>query len=83
MIIVLKLIFFGLIAVDKYLNGCFTFSLYEKVLVLREKSLSEFSSNLYVLRPPESEKTVFRKVSVCLIFFPESDNNFEIYFYLL
>ena len=34
----------------------FTFSLYETVLVLCEKSLSEFSSNLYVLRPPESEK---------------------------
>ena len=38
----------------------------EKVLVLCEKWLSKFSSNLYVLRPPESEKTVFTKVSVCL-----------------
>ena len=38
----------------------------EKVLVLGEKLLSKFSSNLYVLRPPESEKTVFTKVSVCL-----------------
>ena len=38
----------------------------EKVLVLCEKWLSNFSSNLYVLRPPESEKRVFTKVSVCL-----------------
>ena len=38
----------------------------EKVLVLCEKLLSKFSSNLYVLRPPESEKMVFTKVSVCL-----------------
>ena len=38
----------------------------QKVLVLCEKSLLEFSSNPYVLRPPESEKTVFTKVSVCL-----------------
>ena len=38
----------------------------EKVLVLCEKWLSKFSSNLYVLRPPESEKMVFTKVSVCL-----------------
>ena len=38
----------------------------EKVLVLCERWLSKFSSNLYVLRPPESEKTVFTKVSVCL-----------------
>ena len=28
--------------------------------------ISEFSSNLYVLRPPEPEKTVFTKVSACL-----------------
>ena len=42
------------------------FSSYEKVLVLCEKWLSKFSSYLYVLRPPESEKTVFTKVSVCL-----------------
>ena len=38
----------------------------EKVLVLCEKWLSIFSLNLYVLRPPESEKRVFTKVSVCL-----------------
>ena len=38
----------------------------EKVLVLCEKWLSKFSSNLYVLRPPESDKMVFTKVSVCL-----------------
>ena len=38
----------------------------EKVLVLCEKWLSKFSSNLYVLRPPESETRVFTKVSVCL-----------------
>ena len=38
----------------------------EKVLVLCEKWLSKFSSNLYVLRPPEPEKMVFTKVSVCL-----------------
>ena len=44
----------------------FTFSSYEKVLVLCEKLLSEFSSNLHVLRPTESEKTVFTK-SVCLL----------------
>ena len=49
----------------------FTFSLYEKVLLLCEKSLLEFLSNLYVLRSPESKKTVFIKVfvwlpSVCL-----------------
>ena len=30
------------------------------------KITSKISSNLYVLRPPESEKTVFTKVSVCL-----------------
>ena len=38
----------------------------EQILILREKSLSKFSSNLYDLRPPESEKVVFMKVSVCL-----------------
>ena len=38
----------------------------EKVLVLCEKWLSKFSSNIYVLRTPESEKMVFTKVSVCL-----------------
>ena len=38
----------------------------EKVFVLCEKLLLEFSSNLYVLRLPESEKVVFTKVSVCL-----------------
>ena len=38
----------------------------EKVLVLCEKCLLKISSNLYVLRPPESEKMVFTKVSVCL-----------------
>ena len=38
----------------------------EKVLVLCEKWLSKFSSNLYVLRPPESEKWFLRKcLSVC------------------
>ena len=37
----------------------------EKVLVLCQKWPSKFSSNLYVLRPPESEKMVFTKVSVC------------------
>ena len=42
----------------------FTFSSYEKVLVFCEKSLSEFSSNLYVLRCPESEKKWFLQVSV-------------------
>ena len=31
----------------------------EKVLVLCEKLLLKFSSNHYVLRPPESEKTFF------------------------
>ena len=31
-------------------------------MVLCEKLLLDFSSNLYVLRPPESEKTVFTKV---------------------
>ena len=35
-------------------------------MVLCEKSFSEFSSNIYVLRPPESEKTGFIKVSVYL-----------------
>ena len=39
---------------------------WEGILVLCEKWLSKFSSNLYVLRPPESEKVVFTKVSVCL-----------------
>ena len=38
----------------------------EKVLVLCGKWLSKFSLNLYILRPPESEKMVFTKVSVCL-----------------
>ena len=33
-------------------------------LVLCEKSLSELSSNLYVLRPSELEKSVFTTVSV-------------------
>ena len=36
----------------------FTFSSYEKVFVLCEKSLSELSPYLHVLRPPESEKTI-------------------------
>ena len=44
----------------------FTFSSYEEVLVSCEKSLSECLSNLNALRPLESEKTVFTKVSVCL-----------------
>ena len=39
----------------------FTFSSHEEVLVLCGKFLSEFSLNLYVLRPPESEKTISRK----------------------
>ena len=43
----------------------FTFSSYEKVLVLCGKSLMEFSSNIYVLRLPESGKMLFTKVSVC------------------
>ena len=47
----------------------FKFSSYEKVLVLCAKPLSEFSSNLYVLRPLESGKTFFTKVSVCIFFF--------------
>ena len=38
----------------------FSHSSYEKLLIL-----CEFSSNLYVLRPSESEKTVFTKVSIC------------------
>ena len=37
----------------------------EKVLVLCEKWISKFSSNLYVLRPPESEEMVFTNVPVC------------------
>ena len=37
----------------------------EKVLVLCEKWLLKFSSNIYVLRPPESEKKGFYE-SVCL-----------------
>ena len=36
-----------------------------KVLVLCEKWLSKFSWNIYVLRPPESEKNGFYG-SVCL-----------------
>ena len=36
-----------------------TFSSYEKISVLCEKSLPEFLSNHYVLRPRESEKTFF------------------------
>ena len=44
----------------------FTSSSYEKVLVSCEKSISKFSWNLYVLRPPESEKQFLRKcLSVC------------------
>ena len=43
----------------------FTFSSYKKILVLCGKSLSEFSSNMYVLRLHESEKTIFTKSSVC------------------
>ena len=52
-----------------YFLGAFIFYILimdEKVLVLCEKWLLKFLSNLYVLRPPESEKTVFKKVSVCL-----------------
>ena len=49
-----------------YQNQFFTFSSYEKVLVLCEKWLSKFPSNIYVLIPPEWEKTVFTKVFVCL-----------------
>ena len=41
--------------------------MHEKVLVSCEKWLSKISSNLYVLRPPESEKGILRKcLSVCL-----------------
>ena len=47
-------------------NYFFSFWSYEKTLVLCEKSLSEFSSNLYVLRPHESEKAVFTKISIYL-----------------
>ena len=32
----------------------------EKVLVLCEKSLLKFSSNLYVLRPPQPEKRLLK-----------------------
>ena len=49
-----------------FLVDFFTFSSYEKVLILHEILLSAFSSNYYVLRPPESEKTVVTKVSACL-----------------
>ena len=38
------------------LSKTITFLSYEKVLVLCEKSLSEFSSNLYILRPPAWKK---------------------------
>ena len=56
----------------------------EKVLVLCEKPLSEFWSNLYVLRPPESEKMVFTKVKMIwinsnshdLIFNSDSQTNY-------
>ena len=39
------------------------------------KSDSKIVSNLYVLRPPESEKTVFTKVSVCLFGVCGHDNS--------
>ena len=42
----------------------YIFIMDEKILVLCEKWLSKFSSNLYVLRPPESEKMVFTKNDV-------------------
>ena len=47
----------------KYKLIIFTFSSYEKVLVLYEKSLSEFSSNFYVLRFFESETNFLRTIS--------------------
>ena len=50
----------------KYIKLFFTFSSWKRRYVSCEKWLSKFSSNLYVLRLPESEKTVFTKVSVCL-----------------
>ena len=49
-------------------NFFFTFSSYEKILVLCEKSLSEFSSNLNVLDPLSQKKAVFIKVSVFPMF---------------
>ena len=45
----------------------FTFLSYEKILVLCEKLLTKFSSNFYVLRPPETEKTVFTNVKFAQI----------------
>ena len=47
---------------DIYWNIIFHENIF--TLVLCEKLLSKFLPNLYVLRPPESEKTVFTKVSV-------------------
>ena len=47
----------------------------EKALVLCEKTLLKFSSNLYVLSPPEFEKTVFTKTSVCLSSVCEHDSS--------
>ena len=40
----------------------FPFSLYEKVKNLCEKSLSEFSSNLYVLRPLSQKKRFIDRI---------------------
>ena len=39
---------------------CYILIINEKVLVLCEKLLPKFSSNLYVSRPPESEKILDR-----------------------
>ena len=47
-------------------DNFFTFSSWMRRYWFYVKNDSKFSSNLYVLRPPESEKTVFTKVSICL-----------------
>ena len=52
----------------------FKFSSYEKLLVSFEEWLFKFSTNLEVLRPPESEKTFFAKVSVVTVVFCKHHN---------
>ena len=48
------------------LYNIFTFSSWMRRYWFYVKNDSKFSSNLYVLRPPESEKMVFTKVFVSL-----------------
>ena len=58
----------------------FTFSSYEKVLVLYKKSLPKFSLNLYILSLPDSEKRFFLLEGKKVHFFASCRTNKSIFY---